>query len=81
MKQQNRRLKTKVAKFSDVIISSLKNKLNHDEVHILSGMQIKNKDFFVRFLKKSQKSTLERSFSPELKIICITITFLFSQSI
>lgn len=53
LKQQNRRLKTKVSKFSD-IISNLKEKLNQDEIHILSGLQVQNKDFFERYWKKGR---------------------------
>lgn len=43
----------------------------------LSGMQVKNKDFFVRFLKKS---TLERSFSPELRSFALHLHFFSPRS-
>lgn len=74
LKQQNRRLKNKVSKFSE-IISSLKEKLNQDEFHIISGMNIKNKDFFVRYLKKAKSSTVTKSFSPELRAFALQLNF------
>ncbi|VVC98132.1 unnamed protein product, partial [Leptidea sinapis] len=56
LKQQNARLKKKVSKCSE-IISSLKEKLNLDEFYIVSGMNLKNKDFFIRYMKKATKSS------------------------
>lgn len=79
LREKTRRLKKKIAKFSDVI-TELKDKLQDEDLTVLKNIPVNNKDFLIRYIKKAQNLKLESSYSPELRSFALQLNFYSPRS-
>lgn len=74
LREKQSRLKKKVATFSNVI-SELRKKLNNEDIEILKNIPSNNKDFLVRYIKKTMQQPAEKSYSPDLRSFALQLNF------